>query len=71
MVGTARCAVTARKARGIFAVERPTTLVAPLNAARTAVAAPLAKSAVPTRDACITTVSLAHHCADRFANAQQ
>jgi hypothetical protein len=31
----ARWAVTARKARGTFAMERPTTQVAPLDAART------------------------------------
>ena len=36
-IGTARCAVTARKAGGILhceTIRRPTTLVAPLNAAR-------------------------------------
>jgi hypothetical protein len=42
MVGTARCAVTARKARGTCAVACPTKIVAPLNAARTA------QRAVPT-----------------------
>jgi len=41
-VGTAGCAVTARRAGGTYAVLRPTTLVAPLNAARTA------QRAVPT-----------------------
>jgi prepilin-type N-terminal cleavage/methylation domain-containing protein/prepilin-type processing-associated H-X9-DG protein len=35
VVGTARCAVTARRARGTSAFVRPTTLVAPLCAART------------------------------------
>jgi hypothetical protein len=36
LVGTARCAVTARKASVTCSVQRPTTLVAPLGAARTA-----------------------------------
>jgi type II secretion system protein J len=41
-VGTARCAVTARIAGGTYAFERPTTKIAPLNAALTA------QRAVPT-----------------------
>ena len=40
--GTARCAVTARRAGGTFAVERPTSWGAPLDAALTA------QRAVPT-----------------------
>ena len=57
LVGTSRLAsgaataVTARKAGGTSAVLRPTTPIAPLNAARTAVAAPLAKRAVPASKA--------------------
>jgi hypothetical protein len=35
LVGTARCAVTARRAGGIFAIVRSTTFVAPLNAPTT------------------------------------
>ncbi|HXC34848.1 MAG TPA: hypothetical protein VNV43_03180 [Candidatus Acidoferrales bacterium] len=42
VVGTLRCGVTARIPGGKCALQRPTTLVAPLNAARTA------RRAVPT-----------------------
>lgn len=44
----AATAVTDRIAGGKYAIKSPATLVAPLDAARTAVAAPLAMRAVPT-----------------------
>ncbi|HXC36780.1 MAG TPA: tetratricopeptide repeat protein [Candidatus Acidoferrales bacterium] len=47
LVGTLRCGVTARKPGGTFEAGPSATLVAPLDTARAAVAAPLAKSSDP------------------------
>jgi Heparinase II/III-like protein/Alginate lyase len=52
LAGTARCAVTARKPGGKCAIQRPTTLVAPLNAARTP------QRSVPTRNSVVAVILL-------------